>query len=43
MSEHPGQIYQKPPQSWATFPSGVRYLRGRNLETLFWVLCPLSS
>lgn len=25
MSEHPGQVYQKPPKSWATLPSGMRY------------------
>lgn len=33
MSEHPGQIYQKPPQSWATLPSGVRYLRTAGIWT----------
>lgn len=26
MSEHPGQVYQKPTQSWATLFSSVRYL-----------------
>lgn len=41
MSEHPGQVYQKPPQSWATLPSGVRRAappHSRNLETLSGVL-----
>lgn len=43
MSEHPGQVYQKPPQSWATLPSGMRYLRTAGTWRSCLGFCALTS
>lgn len=42
MSEHPGQVDQKPPQSWATLPSGVRYLHTAGTWGFCFVFCSLT-